>query len=465
MFIVDITQLSKPLLQSEGSLNWSKHVTPATLSIFHDEKSWSGIHTIEPKKKTNVKEFKDSYGLSWHQVRDTMHLESESESVSESGSPVTTRFDVKDMDIFGAMPLEEEFVVVKCKNCQRPILPSKFKEHSESCIGESTFTDDDEEVETDTRKKLTKNMKKKATALEDELNTPSTTEKRPPTVLAEKPDKKKMKKEKQKKTTKQKAPLDLDKQCGVIQGQNNLPCTRSLTCKSHSMGAKRAVEGRSQKYDVLLQAYQKKSIGRPNGKEHVAKKKDPISSSASSNGINSHGTNLSGGKSIKNLKRLQGQQIPPSVNGNNGSNSSGIKSNLASTQLNDEPFVDSDEEVENVMQALKLSRPTPLAQKPFFFVKRRRQCFRLRDVLLDSITPKSATRNDTHIPSLPVVDSRYTNYARQQQQQQYQQQYQQQQQQQQQQQRPQQMFNGMVIDSNTLYGESPNNINASFSVR
>ena len=78
MFIVDITQLSKPLLQSEGSLNWSKHVTPGTLSIFHDEKSWSGIHTIEPKKKTNVKEFKDSYGMSWHQMKDAMHLESES---------------------------------------------------------------------------------------------------------------------------------------------------------------------------------------------------------------------------------------------------------------------------------------------------------------------------------------------------------------------------------------------------
>ncbi|GAN10826.1 SCA7-domain-containing protein, partial [Mucor ambiguus] len=446
----NITQLSKPLLQSEGSLNWSKHVTPATLSIFHDEKSWSGIQTIELKKKTNVKEFKDSYGLSWHQVRDAMHLESETESASEIGSPVTTRLDVKDMDIFGAMPLEEEFVVVKCKNCQRPILPSKFKEHSESCIG-ATFTDDDEEEEPDTRKKLIKNMKKKATALEDELNIPSTTAKRPPTVLIEKPDKKKMKKEKQKKTTKQKAPLDLDKQCGVIQGQNNLPCTRSLTCKSHSMGAKRAVEGRSQKYDVLLQAYQKKSIGRPNA---------PASSIAASTGFNSNGT-ISGGKSIKNLKRLQGQQISPSVNGNNGSNSSGIKSNLASTQLNEEPFVDSDEEVENVMQALKLSRPTPLAQKPFFFVKRRRQCFRLRDVLLDSITPKSATTNDSHIPSLPVVDNRHTDYARQQQQ--YQQQQYQQQQYQQQQQQQQQMFSGMVIDNNTLYGETPNNINASFS--
>lgn len=39
------------------------------------------------------------------------------------------------------------------------------------------------------------------------------------------------------------------------------------------MGAKRAVEGRSQPYDVLLAAYQKKSIGRPNGKEVLAKKK------------------------------------------------------------------------------------------------------------------------------------------------------------------------------------------------
>lgn len=36
------------------------------------------------------------------------------------------------------------------------------------------------------------------------------------------------------------------------------------------MGSKRAVEGRSQPYDVLLAAYQKKSIGRPNGKDQAA---------------------------------------------------------------------------------------------------------------------------------------------------------------------------------------------------
>ena len=48
-----------------------------------------------------------------------------------------------------------------------------------------------------------------------------------------------------------KGPVDYDKQCGVI-NDKNLPCSRSLTCKSHSMGAKRAVQGRSRPYDELL---------------------------------------------------------------------------------------------------------------------------------------------------------------------------------------------------------------------
>ncbi|EKM49975.1 uncharacterized protein PHACADRAFT_264439 [Phanerochaete carnosa HHB-10118-sp] len=48
-----------------------------------------------------------------------------------------------------------------------------------------------------------------------------------------------------------KGPVDLDRQCGVI-NDKGLPCSRSLTCKSHSMGAKRAVPGRSRKYDDLL---------------------------------------------------------------------------------------------------------------------------------------------------------------------------------------------------------------------
>lgn len=50
----------------------------------------------------------------------------------------------------------------------------------------------------------------------------------------------------------------MERQCGVIL-PNGQPCARSLTCKSHSMGAKRAVAGRSLPYDMLLAAYQKKN--------------------------------------------------------------------------------------------------------------------------------------------------------------------------------------------------------------
>lgn len=55
-----------------------------------------------------------------------------------------------------------------------------------------------------------------------------------------------------------KAPVDVEKQCGV-ELPNGGQCARSLTCKSHSMGAKRAVPGRSAPYDKLLADYQRKN--------------------------------------------------------------------------------------------------------------------------------------------------------------------------------------------------------------
>lgn len=57
---------------------------------------------------------------------------------------------------------------------------------------------------------------------------------------------------------KPKGPVDVERQCGVPLPQGGL-CARSLTCKSHSMGSKRAVTGRSQPYDILLAQYQKKN--------------------------------------------------------------------------------------------------------------------------------------------------------------------------------------------------------------
>ena len=66
-----------------------------------------------------------------------------------------------------------------------------------------------------------------------------------------------------------------------------------------------------------------------------------------------------------------------------------MNSNSDSAAGQEEQYVNSDEELENVLDAVRYSRPTPLAQKSFYFVKRRRQCYRLHDILLDTITPKN----------------------------------------------------------------------------
>ena len=60
------------------------------------------------------------------------------------------------------------------------------------------------------------------------------------------------------KMPKPKGPVNVELQCGVAL-PNGAFCARSLTCKSHSMGAKRSVPGRSAPYDQLLQQYQKKN--------------------------------------------------------------------------------------------------------------------------------------------------------------------------------------------------------------
>ncbi|KAG1153021.1 hypothetical protein G6F38_000009 [Rhizopus arrhizus] len=235
---LEIVSLSKPLLLQPETY---KHITPNTLSVFQDESSWRKVNRVNTDFK--FKELKSAEGLcSWNSLlKDEINLDSEddcySESSSSESSQTTTKFDVKEMKMFGSMPMEEETIVVKCNNCKRPFLPSRFKEHAESCLGDKLILIKHEEKElvSDDERSLKRRWEsgKKQTI-----------------------GKKKQKNKKEK-----------DKQCGVIQTATNMPCTRSITCKTHSMGAKRSVKGRSQSYDLLLAAYQKKTIGRPNVQE------------------------------------------------------------------------------------------------------------------------------------------------------------------------------------------------------
>ncbi|KAJ3564106.1 hypothetical protein NP233_g8514 [Leucocoprinus birnbaumii] len=152
-------------------------------------------------------------------------------------SPPTSWLSARDMKLYGSRPLTStsEIGVIKCKDCSKPILRSFASEHASACAK--------------IRAANLKNGKLKAEA-EDKKNG----KKRKASPTPEDPSEPLKKKPKpQPKVTKGrvKGPIDYDKQCGVI-NDKNLPCSRSLTCKSHSMGAKRAVQGRSRAYDELL---------------------------------------------------------------------------------------------------------------------------------------------------------------------------------------------------------------------
>ncbi|ORY62155.1 SCA7, zinc-binding domain-containing protein [Pseudomassariella vexata] len=49
----------------------------------------------------------------------------------------------------------------------------------------------------------------------------------------------------------------IGRQCGVPNGSDDRPCTCALTCRAHSMGAKRTVPGRLLLFDMWLSGYRR----------------------------------------------------------------------------------------------------------------------------------------------------------------------------------------------------------------
>ncbi|KAJ4496327.1 SCA7, zinc-binding domain-containing protein [Lentinula edodes] len=154
--------------------------------------------------------------------------------ISAAIEPTTVWLPARDMKLFGARPLSStsEIGVMRCKDCDKPVLKSAVSEHAANCAQIRNIA------------MIAQAKKRKAS--------PSSAS------LPGEPSSKKAKKSALPKITKgrMKGPVDFDKQCGVI-NDKGLPCSRSLTCKSHAMGAKRAVQGRSRPYDDLLLDWQR----------------------------------------------------------------------------------------------------------------------------------------------------------------------------------------------------------------
>ncbi|EIT72986.1 nuclear protein [Aspergillus oryzae 100-8] len=206
---------------------------------------------------------------------------------SPGSSPILPEIDEKTMAAFPTgKPREEDHLeTVICKTCKRPILKQNAVEHIRGCIrakqekarrkkeardaanrAKAGDKDGDEDAaggDGDDSMKGQKSAKKSAVKgmAEDGTKKGKKRKTEGEDDKDKEPKKKKKKEEPKPKVPKPKGPVDVEKQCGVTL-PNGAQCARSLTCKSHSMGAKRAVPGRSLPYDMLLQAYQKKNQAR-----------------------------------------------------------------------------------------------------------------------------------------------------------------------------------------------------------
>jgi len=243
---------------------------------------------------------------------------------------------------------DDEFDSIVCKHCKKTILKQTSKDHIAGCLKSKQEKarkkkeareaaqrakeraergdeeeEDDEDIKDGKRGKLAngddgKSKKRKAEGDDDS-----------------KPNKKKKKEEQKPKAAKPKGPVDVEKQCGVTL-PNGQQCARSLTCKSHSMGAKRAVPGRSLPYDMLLAAYQKKNQAR--------QQKAAIDASASA-------------LFDDDLDNIAGP-------------------------------VDSDEERDAIMTSIQrsIARPQPLVTRTLFPTRRKYQLVRMKEMLSNAMS-------------------------------------------------------------------------------
>lgn len=199
-------------------------------------------------------------------------VEGKPASTPGSSSPIVNPLDEKTLATFPTgRPLDDKVDVIQCKHCRRPVLRAISQKHIKDCLAKKQ-----EKLKKKKEAKEAKDAALRKEKGEDDDNGKNARKSAVKGAVVDgegakkgkkrkldgdegKPGAKKKKKDEPKqKTAKPKGPVDVEKQCGVALPNGGF-CARSLTCKSHSMGLKRAVPGRSLPYDMLLAQYQKKN--------------------------------------------------------------------------------------------------------------------------------------------------------------------------------------------------------------
>ncbi|XDV24349.1 hypothetical protein PO909_028560 [Leuciscus waleckii] len=97
--------------------------------------------------------------------------------------------------------------------------------------------------------------------------------------------------------------FDANKHCGVLDPETKRPCTRSLTCKTHSLTHRRAVPGRRKDFDFLLAEHKGRAKEKEGGqKKEVQTGSQSVQVTQSHDATPSQSASCTNGKTTPTLK-------------------------------------------------------------------------------------------------------------------------------------------------------------------
>ncbi|KAH8832597.1 SCA7-domain-containing protein [Flagelloscypha sp. PMI_526] len=331
--------------------------------------------------------------------------------------PPTSWLPAHEMKVYGAEPLfsvsDVGVGLVRCKACDKPVMSSSAVDHAVTCASVRA-----------------KKGKGKGSAEPDSIS-----KKRKASPSVDGPAQKKAKagstsvSPTKPNMRRHKGPVDLDKQCGVI-NDKGLPCSRSLTCKTHSVGAKRSVEGRSRLYNDLLLDWQRAhnpNFVEPQKKETKAEKKakkdaekaekkklaaeaaaaQAALSSADGTPAKKSSSGGGGGGSAKKSKKASGM----SGAGGSGAGRNNESSNLMREDQENLDELDSEAEIDELVKSVRAARTkgamaVPLAvpaEASSWFVQRRERARCCRELLERALNSSAAsTAPPSAIPAASI---------------------------------------------------------------
>ncbi|KAJ2732245.1 SAGA complex subunit Sgf73 [Coemansia sp. BCRC 34962] len=309
--------------------------------------------------------------------------------------PIARRLDADSIKKFGVYPMQQYPTLSICDSCGRQVNAHFLKEHQETLCVVSAVKREDKRTaaarakekeeaplagvaEKDVGKRLasealseegdagarpTKALKREQLRLEKELREKEKADRREQLRVEKERRKREKDEKKERELAQARTPLDLDKQCGFLSNEpGSQPCTRSLTCKTHSMAMKRSVRGRSKLFDALLQAHLAKS-------RSAAAAKNAASNDAAAKSSNA--------AAVRNATAI-------ALGGEAGA--------LDESFFDEESDVDcdSDSEAELVIKGIRCSRGKPMAVRPVLMPRRRNHYLRVRDLFYDALKPSMA---------------------------------------------------------------------------